>query len=304
MLSIGADPAYRDGMVVETPKEEPKKKKKKAEPPKKKKETSSAAATEDIYANLSNRRIEEEDGGNALHIAVSLNDLEILSRVLGHPKAVELLAVKNLHGLTPLGLAVLLGHTRLVRKILAMIDLNTSEVDARGRSLLFHAVSMCHVDLVNFLLPSFVSTLETALTDRQGVRAVSLVLNSSSAVACATLLALERLVKGSVLGKFAAEVFELALVAGNVELTKLAIAGNFPDKFPRVLHAAVSTRSAASCRGFAQLLITAKLGPEVTETLLQQLDASLATDEGHGWRDHGEARMRVLEELRSRLANF
>jgi hypothetical protein len=271
-------------------------KKKKKEAPKKKKEP---AAAEDLYASLPTKRTEQEDGGNAFHIAVTNNDAEILSKLLSHPKAADFLSAKNLRGMTPLGLAASLGHTKLVKLVLAIIDLNTSETDSKGRSVIFNAVANCHADTVGFLVPNFIAALEGALTDRQGMKAVSLALSGASAAACATALALERAVKGSVVGKFPNEALELGLKAGNVELVKLAVVGvpHSVEKYVKILEAAAGVKSVASCRGLAEL-ITGKFEGGVKAPVLEALEGITLADDP---RDGGEARARVFAQLRTRL---
>ncbi len=149
---------------------------------------------------------------------------------------------------------------------------------------------MCHTDLVTLLLPYFGSNLEAALTDRQGTRAIALVFNSASPAAARTIVALERGSKGSVVGKFPAnEIFELAARAGDLDLAKLA--GNFPEKIPRVLEAILSPALPPS----AARALWEQFRPEIVE-LPEMPEAT-----GGGDRDGGCARQRIIAELKQKV---
>ncbi|XP_071325726.1 B-cell lymphoma 3 protein homolog [Trachinotus anak] len=94
----------------------------------------------------------DRNGQTALHLCCEYNQRECLSVVLSRSSSSTCLESRNYEGLSPLHLAVLLGHKDLARMLLdAGADINAMDIKS-GQSPLMHAVESNNVDMVHFLI--------------------------------------------------------------------------------------------------------------------------------------------------------
>ncbi|XP_023265113.1 B-cell lymphoma 3 protein isoform X1 [Seriola lalandi dorsalis] len=94
----------------------------------------------------------DRNGQTALHLCCEYNQCECISVVLSQSSSSTCLESRNYEGLSPLHLAVLLGHQDLARMLLdAGADINAMDIKS-GQSPLMHAVESNNADMVHFLI--------------------------------------------------------------------------------------------------------------------------------------------------------
>ena len=98
--------------------------------------------------------IQNNDDQNVLHVAVRYHKVDSIDLILNHNQAPALIATTDKDGLTPVHLAVSLGHLDTTEKILKQHKINISVKTHQGKNVIHLAATTSNAALLSLLLDS------------------------------------------------------------------------------------------------------------------------------------------------------
>ena len=98
--------------------------------------------------------IQNNDDQNVLHVAVRYHKVDSIDLILNHNQAPALIATTDKDGLTPVHLAVSLGHLDTTEKILKQPKMNIFMKTHRGKNIIHLAAATSNAALLSLLLDS------------------------------------------------------------------------------------------------------------------------------------------------------